>query len=89
MPDTNPGLAPELVSASRTLATCFIERAKTLNLKGIKRDDEAVSFFCGAATMADMEGNKPLAEHLTRQIALIIAVRGYIGVQQIAGNLPG
>lgn len=70
----------------RTLAQLMVGRVTTLGLKGKKADDEACAFFSGAATMAHIEGQEVLAQHLGRVTSLLIAVRGMAAVRQIAAG---
>lgn len=69
---------------AKALAAKFVERADLLGYKGKKRDDASLDFWTGAAALAEIEGNTELYELLGRQAALIVAVRGYFGVKQIA-----
>lgn len=71
------------VETTKALAKKFIERSNALKYSGVKRDNAALDYFCGAASMAELSGNVPLMEHLTR-ITLLIAVRGYIAVAELA-----
>jgi hypothetical protein len=72
------------VETTKALAKKFIERSNALKYSGVKRDNAALDYFCGAASMAELSGNVPLMEHLTRIITLLIAVRGYIAVAELA-----
>jgi hypothetical protein len=76
----------EIQANTRGLAKLFIERAEHLGLKGKKRDDEALSYFVGAVQGARAAGADDLAEHLGRISYLVIAVRGYFGVNEIANR---
>jgi len=69
---------------SKKLAEQFIERAEALKLKGTKLEDAALNFWCGAATALELAGNSLDATLLARQAALLVAVRGYVAVQDIA-----
>lgn len=78
--------APELTTRLkiRAIARAFQERAKELQYKGKKRDDAALDFFCGAANLAEINGDEPLLNHLQKVLILSIAVRGMFGVNEIA-----
>ena len=65
------------------LAQCFIERAKELQYKGVKRDNAALDYWVGAATLARETGQQELAGYLSLTAALIISVRGYTGIVQL------
>lgn len=69
---------------TKALAQKFIERSEALGLKGKKRDDAALDFWCGAASALELSGRKLDADTLGRQAALIVAVRGYFGVREMA-----
>ena len=70
-------------SLARTLAKRFVERASALGLKGVKRDNAALDYFCGAASALEEIGD-PRAASIATTAALIVAVRGYMGVAEIA-----
>ena len=71
---------------SRVLAQRFIERAEFLNYKGKKRDNAALDFFTGAASLAQVTGQLPLAQHLATLCAILISVRGFVAVKEIANK---
>lgn len=62
------------------VAEKFVERANALGLKGKRRDDAALDFFCGAAIGAQAANNIPLAQQIGNVAALIVAVRGAMAV---------
>jgi hypothetical protein len=68
------------------MAVKLIERAAALGLKGKKRDDAALDYFVGAAAGAELAGDAKLACHLGVVSAMIISVRGYIGVAELAAE---
>lgn len=68
------------------LAQRFIERAEALGYKGKARDKAALDYFVGAATLADLQANHALAQHLGTVSALIVSVRGYFGVRELAAE---
>ena len=68
----------------KTIATRFIERAAALELKGKKRDDAALDYFVGAAAGAELAGDGKLAAQLGAVAVMIVAIRGYIGVAELA-----
>lgn len=68
---------------TKALAKRFVERSESLELKGKKRDVAALDYFVGAATLADLSGDASLANHLGVVCALIISVRGFIGVKDL------
>jgi hypothetical protein len=70
--------------SAKIIAQRFIERAEALNLKGKKRDDAALDYFVGAVAGAEMAGDTKLAEHLGVIAAMMISVRGYFAVREIA-----
>ena len=72
------------VAITKNLAAKFIERADALGYKGKKRDDAALDFFVGAGAVAAETGNAELAMHLTRVVVMIISVRGFFGVKELA-----
>lgn len=59
------------------LARSFISRAKAQNMKGKRRDDAAMEFFCGAIASTELTGDKDGADNLATFAAMLIAVRGY------------
>lgn len=70
---------------NQQLAIKFVERAEALALKGKKRDDAALDFFTGAASMYAQEhpeigvNNNPLLA-----VVFIVSVRGYMAVKELA-----
>ena len=72
------------IKTTKALAEKFIERSKELKYSGVKRDNAALDYFCGAASMAELSGDTALYAHLGRIITLLIAVRGYIAVAELA-----
>lgn len=76
-------------AAVRVLAQRCIERMDALGLRGKRADDAALHFFCGAAAVADATGAVDLAKHIGRVAQMIIAVRGMLGVREIAQIAPG
>jgi hypothetical protein len=73
-------------ATTQKLALSFIERADALSLKGKKRDDAALDYWCGAAIGAGLAGNTQLESHLGRIAALVISVRGFMAVKEIAAG---
>ena len=72
------------VETTKALAEKFIERAAALGYKNKARDNAALDYFCGAASLAELSGDVRLAQHLGRIITLLFAVRGYIAVAELA-----
>lgn len=70
----------------KQLALRFIERAEALNYKGKKRDDAALDFFCGAACVIEANGDPDLADHIGRVAVMLISVRGYFAVRELAAR---
>ena len=68
----------------QTIAKRFIERAEALELKGKKRDDAALDYFCGAAAGAELAGNAQLATHIGVVCATMLSVRGFFAVKELA-----
>lgn len=69
---------------AKMLAQAFIERAVARNYRGKKRDDAALDFFIGATNLAQFTGDAALTQHLKTILVLIIAVRGFKGVEELA-----
>ena len=67
------------------LCTKFVERSEALGLKGKKREDACFEFMCGAATALQAVGH-PEADHVTKIVAMLISVRGYGEVVNIANK---
>jgi len=76
-------------AAVRKLAIMFIERSESLGLKGKRRDDAALEYFCGAYAIATVQEDAPLAEHLGRTMTMMVSVRGYFAVRELAAGHPG
>lgn len=74
----------ERVAVTKALARRFVERSESLKYKGKKRDDAALDYFCGAAVLAEEMGNDAMGEHLARICVLMISVRGYIAIKELA-----
>lgn len=70
----------------RTIAQRFVERAESLGYKGKKRDDAALDYWCGAAVAAEASGDANLGQRLANIAVLIVAVRGYFGVKEMAAD---
>lgn len=68
----------------RALARKFKERAEELGYKVKKRDDAALDYFCGAATLAEINGDQALLKHLMVVLVMYISIRGMFGVNEIA-----
>lgn len=52
--------------------------------KGQKAALNAVSFFVGAANMAEINGQQELVDHLTKVIIFSVSLRGMEGVKELA-----
>ena len=68
------------------LAKRFVERAEALEMKGKKRDCAALDYFCGATTAAELSEQPALAAQLASICVLIISIRGYKGVLELANG---
>ncbi|NVO13873.1 MAG: hypothetical protein HXX10_07540 [Rhodoplanes sp.] len=71
----------------KAVAAAFVERAEALGLKGVKRDTAALDFFCGAATLAELSGNAEASRALSLAASLLVSVRGYMAVKQLAAGV--
>lgn len=84
---SRPRPTPPVVSArmvTRRLAVRCAERATALGLgRGKKADDAALHYFCGAAVLAEEQGDDFLARHLAMVCVTIISLRGMAGVRQL------
>lgn len=76
--------AEKINAISSALANRFIERAEALGYKGKKRDDAALDYWCGAASLAEEFGNAPLALALGGQAVHMIGVRGFFAIKELA-----
>lgn len=72
--------------ATKKLAQYFIERATALGLKGKRRDDAALTYFLGAAALAEINGDGVAYNRLGTVAALLIAPQGYAAVLRIASE---
>jgi hypothetical protein len=79
-------MTTSLSAQAQKLATSFMERADALNLKGKKRDDAALDYWCGAAIGAGLAGHTQLESHFGRLAALVISVRGFMAIKEIAAG---
>jgi hypothetical protein len=77
--------AIETFPAVQALCKQFVERADHLQYKGKKRDGAALDFMCGAASIARIDKNERLADHLDK-IVWVVSVRGYAEVAVIAAK---
>lgn len=68
----------------REIAKRFVERAGALNMKGAARDRAALDYFTGAAAGAELAGDAALAQSIGMVAALIVSVRGFFGVKELA-----
>ena len=71
------------------LAKRFVERAEALGYKGKERDDAALDFFCGAAVGAEIIGNQAEADRIGRVAVMMVSVRGYIAIKELAAEREG
>jgi hypothetical protein len=69
---------------AKTISARFIERADALQLRGKRRDDAALDYFVGAAAGAELAGNINLGKHLGTVALLIVSIRGYKAVEEMA-----
>ena len=69
-------------STLKHLCQQFVERSKTLEYKGKRRDDAVMDFFVGA--LSAMSPDHPDYEHVAAVTAMIFSVRGYSEVERIA-----
>lgn len=75
---------------SKAFAAKFIERSETLGYKGLKRDNAALDFYCGACAALQLldgvpSGEEPaLVQMFGTQAVLLISVRGYVAVKELA-----
>lgn len=71
--------------AIKSLCAAFVERADALNYpqKGKKLDSAALDYIIGAAKIAEIIGNTPIAAHLAG-VAYIVSIRGMFEVRHIA-----
>lgn len=74
------------VKVGRALARRFIERSEVLDYKGKRRDSAALDYFIGAASALELAGHHEVANHIKMVSVLVIAVRGYFGVKEIASK---
>jgi hypothetical protein len=83
-PETAPTVSPSHAGVvSHAVAKACIERMEALGLKaGVKRDNACLDFYCGAASALEITDHTA-AQAIATQAALIVAVRGYPGVQGI------
>lgn len=65
------------------IAKSFISRAELQGLKGKKRDNAAMEFFCGAATVTEAN------DHGGSVMAFLVAVKGYREVLELAKLADG
>lgn len=77
-----------VVTQTSIIARKCSERAQTFNMKGKKRDDFCIDYFCGAIAAAEASGNEELAKHLNTVGVLIIATRGYQGLLDLLNPRP-
>lgn len=73
---------------SMAFALLFIQRADALGYKGVKRDNAALDFYCGAATaLAATTGDtvaRARSNMLEKQARMLVSVRGYIAVMELS-----
>lgn len=68
-------MTDQMISTARKVAQQFVERAKALGMKGKKRDDAAMEYFCGACTALEQVGHADL-DHMMRVTVLLVSPRG-------------
>ena len=69
------------MNITKELATAFVQRSEYLGLKGKKRDDEAVAYFVGAASVLNIVGRTKESEQLSLFAAHVLAYRGFRAVE--------
>lgn len=69
------------------IAKACVERMETKALKGVKRDDAVIEFFCGAIAALELTDKSAEANHLIKVTALLICTRGYSYVKEMAGKV--
>lgn len=74
---------PSATTTLRHLASSFVKRATAQKLKGKKRDEAAIDFFCGAYAGLELAGHRD-AERILNCIGYILCVRGYAEVERWA-----
>jgi hypothetical protein len=65
----------------------WMQRADYLGYKGKKRDDAALDFFAGFATMAEVSGRDDVTKRLATWMHMILAVRGHMAVAELHARL--
>lgn len=68
------------------LARLFKDRADALGYKKKQRDNNCLDFFAGAACAANLLGREDLGKHLGLIMVMVLSVRGYIGINEIAAG---
>lgn len=66
------------------LSRQFVRRSEALGLKGKKRDEAAMDFFCGAFAALEAMKHGVEASNLATVIALVLSTRGYSEVEKWA-----
>lgn len=69
------------VELIKRLCTRFQERVVACNLKGKRRDDEAIAYFVGAAMSLSLTSQANLAEAVSGWTSMILAMRGYKAIE--------
>jgi len=72
------------VATTRALAKGFVERATAQGLKGKRRDDAVLDYFCGAYIALKAIGETDCAHHVGTITGLVLATRGYDEVVRLA-----
>lgn len=68
----------------KTIAAKFVERSTTLDLRGKRRDEAAVDFFCGAGVALAAAGMDAEATRIAVVTQLVVATQGYPAVRRMA-----
>jgi hypothetical protein len=77
-------MANVIDTIGKAIALKFVERAATLELRGQRRDEAAVDFFCGAAIALDAAGLDVEAKTIAAVVQLMVSTEGYDGVRRMA-----
>jgi hypothetical protein len=68
----------------QTIARKCIERMDELGMKGKRRDDATLDYFCGAAQGLSAAGDTRAASHVGYFVAVVLSIGGYGAVISIA-----
>lgn len=75
-----------MINALDKACVAFVARSKAMQLKGKRRDLDAITYLCGVHIGLVIADQKQEAELIDRMLSMIIVTRGFSEVEKIANE---